>query len=40
MARTEFDVDAVGGAKMHTPRFQGKFAVVTGGDVGFCFGGQ
>ena len=40
MAPSEFDVDAVGGAKMRTPRFQGKFAIVTGGSSGFCFGGR
>ena len=38
MARTEFDVDAVGSAKMRTPRFQGKFALVIGGDLGIIFG--
>ena len=38
MAPSEFDVDAVGGAKMRAPRFQGKFAVVTGGSSGIGLG--
>ena len=40
MAPSQFDVDAVGGAKMRTPRFQGKFALVIGGDLGIVFGKQ
>lgn len=30
MAHTESDIDAAGGGKMRSPRFQGKFAVGSG----------
>ena len=38
MAHTDLDIDAAGGGKMRSPRFQGKFAVVTGGASGIGLG--
>ena len=38
MSHTDLEIDAVGGGKMRSPRFQCKHAVVTGGASGIGLG--